>query len=88
MADPTPERIAEVLRARLARGTSACPSEIARALRPRGWRPLMDPVREVAARLAERGELEVTQRGEPVDPARARGPVRYRRAKPGGGPPG
>ncbi|WP_424188363.1 DUF3253 domain-containing protein [Actinokineospora sp. G85] len=81
MTDPGPDRIAEALRARLDRGTSACPSEIARALRPDDWRALMDPVRAVAADLAARGELEVTQGGSPVDPARAHGPVRYR--KPG-----
>ena len=29
--------------------------------------------------MAAEGELEVTQRGEPVDPASARGAIRYRR---------
>ncbi|MFJ7148369.1 DUF3253 domain-containing protein [Streptomyces sp. NPDC100445] len=67
---------------RRAAGASVCPSDVARAVYPgadEGWRELMEPVRRAAARLAARGQVEVTQRGRPVDPARARGPVRIRR---------
>ncbi|MEU3860982.1 DUF3253 domain-containing protein [Streptomyces sp. NPDC028722] len=67
---------------RRAPGASVCPSDVARAVHPRadeGWRELMEPVRRAAARLAARGEVEITQHGTPVDPDRARGPVRIRR---------
>ena len=59
-------------------GASICPSDAARAARPQGWRALMDDVRAAAARLADRGEVEVTQRGRKVDVGTARGPVRIR----------
>ena len=56
---------------------SICPSEVARALRPDGaWRELMPRVREVAATLAGRGEVEITQRGRRVSPRGAKGPIR------------
>ncbi|QEC47694.1 DUF3253 domain-containing protein [Baekduia soli] len=65
---------------RRAPGATICPSEAARALAgDEGFRPLMDDVRRVAAALAADGELEVTQDGEAVDPAAARGPIRLRR---------
>jgi hypothetical protein len=38
----------------------------------------MPDVREAAARLAEDGRIEVTQRGSVVDARAARGPVRLR----------
>lgn len=57
-----------------------CPSDVARALRPDGdWRALMDPVREVGAAQARAGRLEVRQKGQVVDAAQARGPIRYGR---------
>jgi hypothetical protein len=63
------------------RGTAtACPSEVARALAPDGWRPLMEPVRAAAARLQKRGKVDVYQRGKPVRLEEARGPVRLRAA--------
>ena len=61
-----------------AEGRTICPSEAARALRPGDWRPLMQPVRDVAATLADAGRLEVTQKGEVVDVRAARGPIRLR----------
>ena len=60
-------------------GTTICPSEAARAVDPDGWRELMPAAREAAGRLAAAGAVEVTQRGEVVDVATARGPVRIRR---------
>ena len=62
-------------------GTTICPSEAARAVDPEGWRELMPEARAAAGRLAATGDVEVTQRGEVVDVATARGPVRIRRAR-------
>lgn len=62
-------------------GKTICPSEAARALggTEEEWRARMEPVREVARAMVARGELEITQRGEPVaDPADTRGPIRLR----------
>ena len=57
-----------------------CPSDVARRVGSEsGWRDLMQPVRDAAARLARQGEVEVTQEGSVVDVLRARGPVRIRR---------
>jgi hypothetical protein len=41
------------------------------------WRPLMDPTRAAARRLVEAGEA-ITQGGQVVDPAFAKGPIRIR----------
>lgn len=75
---PSPSTIEAEIRAQVAargRGRTICPSEVARALSA-DWRPLMAAVRERAAELAERGEIRVTQRGQPVDARAARGPIR------------
>jgi hypothetical protein len=56
-------------------GRTLCPSEAARAL-DQDWRPLMPLVREAAASLCADGRIAVTQRGAPVDPLAARGPIR------------
>ena len=64
---------------------TTCPSEVARRVGSAdGWRDLMPEVRAAARRLAERGEVQVTQGGEVVDVAEARGPVRIRRTRPDG----
>ena len=66
-------------------GKTICPSDAARALAgDEGFRPLMGLVREAAGELVEEGRIEVTQRGEPVDLARARGPIRLRAVRPRG----
>ena len=39
----------------------------------------MDEVRAAAAALRDRGRLEATQGGHPVDPVGARGPIRLGR---------
>jgi Protein of unknown function (DUF3253) len=70
--------ITELLDAR-GPGKTICPSEAARRVDPQDWRPLMEPARRAARRLVESGEVEMTQHGEVVDPATARGPVRLRR---------
>ncbi len=63
------------------RGATICPSEVARRVRPDDWRPLMDRVRAAATRLASSDTIAILQRGRPVDPARARGPIRLGLAK-------
>lgn len=64
-------------------GKTVCPSEVARDLAIDGdFRPLMPPVREAAATLADRGEIVVTQKGRPVDARTARGPIRLGRRTP------
>lgn len=78
MDDPEPELERAILELTAARGAgkTICPSEAARRVRPADWRPLMDACRRVAARLADEGRIVATQRGEPVDPATAKGPIR------------
>ena len=72
----TAETILALLRKRAA-GATICPSEVARALAPSSWRPLMPHVRAVAATMAAAGEVELRQRGQPVSPfAEHRGPLR------------
>jgi hypothetical protein len=76
------QRILELLEER-APGRTICPSDAARSVyagADDGWRDLMEPARHAAARLVERGAIEVTQGGEVVDLATAKGPVRLRRA--------
>jgi hypothetical protein len=56
-----------------------CPSDAARAISGDDWRDLMDDARDVARDLARKGEVEITQRGEVLDPdATWRGPIRIR----------
>ncbi len=73
-------KITEVMLALLRdRGAStACPSEVARALDPQAWRPLMPAVRKIAAALQEKGRLDAYQRGREVKVLLARGPIRLR----------
>ena len=56
-----------------------CPSDAARALAGKEFRPLMDAARDAAAELVAEGEIEVTQRGKVVDITQSRGPIRLRR---------
>ena len=83
---PSPEQIESTITDLLARrdpGKTICPSDAARALAGQNdFRPLMEPVREQARAMVARGDLEITQKGEVVDPVTARGPIRLRR--PGG----
>ena len=81
-------RIAACLEAnmmRLMRGRrpwgTICPSEAARwagAELGLDWRELLEPARTLAAELAERGVVEMIQRGHAVDPRAVEGPVRVR----------
>lgn len=80
MSPDLEQRILALLDARPAT-SSICPSEVARDLAPDDWRPLMQPVRDAAARLVAAGRVEVTQGGGVVDVTTARGPVRIRRPR-------
>ncbi|WP_304113777.1 DUF3253 domain-containing protein [Mycolicibacterium bacteremicum] len=56
-----------------------CPSDAARAVGGEGWRDLMDQARDIARDLARSGDVEITQRGEVLDPDGTwRGPIRIR----------
>ena len=64
-----------------ARGTAstACPSDVARAVAPGVWRVLMPDVRRVASQLALQGKIEITQGGQVVSAAGPwKGPIRLR----------
>ncbi len=54
------------------REKSLCPSEVARRL-TEDWRPLMPDIRRVAADM---DDIEARQKGAPVDPCTAIGPIR------------
>jgi uncharacterized protein DUF3253 len=60
-------------------GATICPSDAARSVGGDDWRSLMDDARAAAGRLVEAGEVAITQGGEVVDLATARGPIRIRR---------
>jgi hypothetical protein len=52
-------------------GSTACPSEAARAVagdHPDQWGPLMQPARRVAVALMKQGRLIITRKGRIVDP--------------------
>ncbi|HWJ10675.1 MAG TPA: DUF3253 domain-containing protein [Nocardioides sp.] len=82
--------LAEVILGLLAQrrpGATICPSDAARVAAGDGadegaseeeWRALMDPVRRAAQDLVRRGLVEITQGGEVVELATARGPIRIR----------
>ncbi len=78
MSDEIERSIGQLLDQR-AEGTTICPSEAARAVGGKEWRDLMPDAREAAARMADRGEVVVTQKGQEVDALTARGPIRIGR---------
>lgn len=58
---------------------SICPSEVARALAPEDWRPLMARIRREATALAREGRIDILRKGKPVDPStEIRGVIRLR----------
>jgi hypothetical protein len=63
-------------------GATLCPSEAARLVRPpddsESWRKLMEPARNAARRLAAKNRIVFMQKGKPVDPSTAKGPVRLK----------
>lgn len=74
-------RAAATIRALLRKrdGSSICPSDVARTICGDGWRRRMADVRGVAAQMALRGQVLITQKGEPVSLDDVRGPVRIAR---------
>lgn len=75
--DDTLETAIRDLLAQRAADSSICPSDVARAVAPDDWRPLMEPVREAARRMMRAGEVRITQGGETVaDPETVKGPIR------------
>lgn len=76
------EAILTLLAARRS-GKTICPSEAAKHVAnasgtPQAWQALMEPSRAAARRLVAHGRIVITQRGRPVDPAVARGPIRLK----------
>jgi hypothetical protein len=61
------------------RGATICPSEVARRIAPDPWRPIMEPLRQAARRLAHAGTINIMHQGRIVDPADFRGPICLRR---------
>jgi len=57
---------------------SICPSEVARALAPEDWRPLMTATRRAAVRLQAAGRIAILRKGKPVAAEDVRGVIRLR----------
>jgi hypothetical protein len=61
---------------------SICPSDAARAVGGDSWRELTAQSRTIAFALARNGDVEITQRGNVIDPdAPSRGAIRIRTAR-------
>lgn len=58
-------------------GSTICPSDVARVVGGEQWRRFLEPVRAVGRAMHDEGAIDVLQRGQPVDPREARGPIRY-----------
>ena len=70
--------IVELLQQR-SKGATICPSEAARRVADgENWRELMEPARRAARRLVAAEKIEMTQKGRPVDPSTAKGPIRLK----------
>lgn len=73
------ERVILHLLSRRDPGKTICPSDAARAAwGDDAFRAHMGEVRDVVFAMADRGAIEVTQRGEVVEGRAARGPIRLR----------
>lgn len=68
--------ILELLRQRGA-GKTICPSEIL-SEDLKNNKSLMEDVRQAARRLVAQGLIVITQKGHPVDPSTAKGPIRLK----------
>ncbi len=76
------ERLAAAIRALLWHrdpDKTICPSDAARTVGGTDWRGLMDQARTVAGELADGGVVEIQQKGERVELADAKGPIRLAR---------
>ncbi len=85
-SNPDDDRIAEAILKLCAMrgvGKTICPSEAARDVTADGgdWRTQMDRVRLIGSKLMEQGRIEITQRGHPVQPETAKGPIRFALSK-------
>ncbi|GAA4199931.1 DUF3253 domain-containing protein [Pedobacter jeongneungensis] len=80
LMDQQPDIKATILEMAMLRGheKSTCPSEIARLLFPGHWRAHMSAVREEAIALQKQGLVLITQKGEPVDIKKIKGPIRIK----------
>lgn len=58
------------------RGGSVDPDEAARSVGGDEWQLLAEPARSAARRLQAAGRAVITQKGRPVDPSTAKGPIR------------
>jgi hypothetical protein len=57
---------------------SICTSEVAKQLDPNSWRDHAENVRCAARRLWLRGQVNITQNSQSVEPSRARGAIHIR----------
>ena len=73
------------LLAKLPRGKSVSPEEVARAIDPEGWRRLLGHVRATAVGLARQNRLVITRHGKPADPETFKGVYRLRLPQEGEG---
>lgn len=54
-----------------------CPSEVARNIQQDDWQSLMESVRNEGNKMVVENLLICTQKGKPVDPLLAKGPIRF-----------
>ncbi|MEC7801619.1 MAG: DUF3253 domain-containing protein [Verrucomicrobiota bacterium] len=54
-----------------------CPSEIARSIDKENWRDLMHSVKLEGKKMVNENLLQCTQKGKPLDPLHAKGPIRF-----------
>lgn len=54
-----------------------CPSEIARSIDKENWRDLMHSVKLEGKKMVNENLLLCTQKGKPLDPLHAKGPIRF-----------
>lgn len=59
-------------------GASICPSEAARLVEPKNWKPLMELTRRAARRLALRECIQITQGKRCVSSLNFTGPIRLK----------
>lgn len=69
-------RIIELLLER-APGKTICPSEVL-PIEQKQNKELMEEVRKAARDLVAKGKIEITQKGEVIDPHHIKGPIRLR----------
>lgn len=62
---------------RRSKESSFCPSEVVRQMYPEDWREFLPDIRVVMMEMYREGYIQVTQKGEPIDPYQQPvGPVR------------